>query len=132
MAASQVVATDSPAVAEPAEQQPRPQRSRGGQRSRPPRRDQAPPAQATERPPQPQQQAARRDRPPQQRNPKPVPHEAPRPVTMEDIAMDPKITPLPMRAARPPVETDADDHGVVGFGDHMPAFLARSPRIARG
>jgi superfamily II DNA/RNA helicase len=111
------------AVAEPAEAQRRPQRGRGTQPARPPKRDPAP----RERP-QPQ---ARRDRPPQ-RGPRPAPHEAPRPVTMEDIAMDPKITPLPVRVERHPVDADAEDHGVIGFGDHMPAFLARPPRLARG
>jgi superfamily II DNA/RNA helicase len=49
--------------------------------------------------------------------------EAPRPVTMDPEG---KVTPLPRR------DDHDDDHRVVGFGDHLPAFLARPPRIARG
>ncbi|HUB97047.1 MAG TPA: DEAD/DEAH box helicase [Stellaceae bacterium] len=107
-------------AAEAAEEHRRPQRGRAGgnQRGRQPRREEAP----RERQPQ-----ARRDRPPQQRGPRPA-HPAPRPVTMEDVVMDPGL-PVPMRAERRLVEADAEDHGVVGFGDHMPAFLARSGRM---
>jgi hypothetical protein len=46
--------------------------------------------------------------------------------------MDPegKVTPLPRRDER--WDDHEDDRRVVGFGDHLPAFLARPPRIARG
>ena len=56
------------------------------------------------------------------------------PVRMDEIAAaDPtgKITPLPRRDERRP-QSDDDDRRVVGFGDHMPAFLARPGRAARG
>ena len=55
------------------------------------------------------------------------------PVTMEQIAMEPSgnVTPLPRRDERRRQEDD-DDQGIVGFGDHMPAFLARPGRRARG
>ncbi|HZB91976.1 MAG TPA: DEAD/DEAH box helicase [Stellaceae bacterium] len=52
---------------------------------------------------------------------------APRPVTMDPEG---KVTPLPRRDER--VEEHEDDRRIVGFGDHLPAFLARPPRIARG
>ncbi len=52
---------------------------------------------------------------------------------MEDVPIDPagKVTPLPVRQKPVPHEGD-DDRGVVGFGDHMPAFLARAGRATRG
>ncbi|HYB57593.1 MAG TPA: DEAD/DEAH box helicase, partial [Alphaproteobacteria bacterium] len=53
--------------------------------------------------------------------------EAPRPVTMDPEG---KVTPLPRRDERR--DDHDDDRRVVGFGDHLPAFLARPPRIARG
>ncbi|HWI28677.1 MAG TPA: DEAD/DEAH box helicase [Stellaceae bacterium] len=53
--------------------------------------------------------------------------EAPRPVTMDPEG---KVTPLPRREER--WDDHEDDRRVVGFGDHLPAFLARPPRIARG
>jgi superfamily II DNA/RNA helicase len=53
--------------------------------------------------------------------------EAPRPVTMDPEG---KVTPLPRRDERR--DDHEDDRRVVGFGDHLPAFLARPPRIARG
>jgi superfamily II DNA/RNA helicase len=53
--------------------------------------------------------------------------EAPRPVTMDPEG---KVTPLPRRDER--WDDHEDDRRVVGFGDHLPAFLARPPRIARG
>jgi superfamily II DNA/RNA helicase len=55
------------------------------------------------------------------------------PVTMEQVAMDPSanVTPLPRREERHAQDAD-DDRRVVGFGDHMPAFLARPGRAVRG
>ena len=41
------------------------------------------------------------------------------------------VTPLPPARRAPPGERD-DDRRVVGFGDHMPAFLARPGRRVRG
>jgi superfamily II DNA/RNA helicase len=52
--------------------------------------------------------------------------EAPRPITMEPEG---KVLPLPMRRDERPHD---DDRRVVGFGDHLPAFLARPGRVARG
>jgi superfamily II DNA/RNA helicase len=53
--------------------------------------------------------------------------EAPRPVTMDPEG---KVTPLPRRDER--WQEPEDDRRVVGFGDHLPAFLARPARVARG
>jgi superfamily II DNA/RNA helicase len=53
--------------------------------------------------------------------------EAPRPVTMDPEG---KVTPLPRREER--WQDRDDDRRVVGFGDHLPAFLARPARVARG
>jgi hypothetical protein len=46
--------------------------------------------------------------------------------------MDPqgKVTPLPAREER--WQDRDDDRRVVGFGDHLPAFLARPGRVAGG
>jgi hypothetical protein len=52
--------------------------------------------------------------------------EAPRPITMEPEG---KVLPLPVRREE---RWPEDDLRVVGFGDHLPAFLARPARIARG
>ena len=41
------------------------------------------------------------------------------------------VTPLPPRAEEFRHERE-DDRRVVGFGDHLPAFLARPARVARG
>jgi superfamily II DNA/RNA helicase len=79
-------------------------------------------AQADERPRPPSQERGRRNA--GQRAPL---REAPRPVTMDPEG---KVTPLPRRDERR--DDHEDDHRVVGFGDHLPAFLARPPRIARG
>jgi hypothetical protein len=48
--------------------------------------------------------------------------------------MDPdgKIMPLPARQASEPQRERDDDGRIVGFGDHLPAFLARSNKAARG
>ncbi len=107
---------------------PRPARgrrpARGAHHDRPPR-----PAKAAE-PPQ------RDAKPNRERKPEPArrqPAETFRPVIMEDVPIDPagNVTPLPVRPKRTPSEGD-DDHGIVGFGDHMPAFLARAGRLTRG
>jgi superfamily II DNA/RNA helicase len=50
------------------------------------------------------------------------------PITMEQVAS--ADTP-PRRQEPRPTEAD-DDHSVVGFGDHMPAFLARPGSAVRG
>jgi superfamily II DNA/RNA helicase len=54
--------------------------------------------------------------------------EAPRPITMDP---DGKVTPLPTRRDEHWHDRE-DDRRVVGFGDHLPAFLARPARVARG
>ncbi len=75
-----------------------------------------------ERPRQPARDRGRRDgaqRPPLR--------EAPRPITMDPEG---KVTPLPRRDEHR--DDLDDDRRVIGFGDHLPAFLARPPRIARG
>jgi superfamily II DNA/RNA helicase len=44
------------------------------------------------------------------------------------------VTPFPRSAVRGPRQPERkpdQDRQVIGFGDHMPAFLARAPRIAR-
>jgi superfamily II DNA/RNA helicase len=61
------------------------------------------------------------------RTPRPPLREAPRPVTMDPEG---KVTPLPPREER--WQERDDDRRVVGFGDHLPAFLARPGRVARG
>jgi superfamily II DNA/RNA helicase len=84
------------------------------------------------RPSAPPEREARRDQPrrqegERQQQPRPPLREAPRPVTMDPEG---KVTPLPRRDERR--DDHEDDRRVVGFGDHLPAFLARPPRIARG
>jgi superfamily II DNA/RNA helicase len=60
------------------------------------------------------------------------PREMRRPDAPPPITMDPegKVTPLPPRLDHRP-ERD-DERRVLGFGDHLPAFLARPGRVARG
>ncbi|HKT20970.1 MAG TPA: DEAD/DEAH box helicase [Stellaceae bacterium] len=49
------------------------------------------------------------------------------PVTMNPAAeLSGNVTKLPRREPLPPREEREDDRRVVGFGDHMPAFLGRS------
>ncbi len=78
---------------------------------------------------EPRPEAARRDQPhhPPRENgsQRPPLRERARPVTMDPEG---KVTLLPRRDER----RDEDDSRVVGFGDHLPAFLAHPPRIARG
>jgi superfamily II DNA/RNA helicase len=63
----------------------------------------------------------------ERREPAPRPlREAPRPITMDPEG---KVLPLPVRRDE---RWQDDDRGVVGFGDHLPAFLARPARVARG
>ncbi len=106
---------------------PRSRRSpRGGNERRP---DRAPrPAKSAE--PQREPKPQREPRPERPRQPA---AETFRPVIMEDVPIDPtgNVMPLPVRQKRAPTEGD-DDHGIVGFGDHMPAFLARAGRATRG
>jgi superfamily II DNA/RNA helicase len=50
-----------------------------------------------------------------------------------DLTADGNVTPFPKRDRQPPrpPERDHDDAPIApGFGDHMPAFLARAPRLA--
>jgi superfamily II DNA/RNA helicase len=112
-------------------------RERGARRGRAPQRGARParkePARKdnAERPtPQPRRepQAAR----PRRDEPKRAPQRQPShhaPVSMDQFALDPsgKVTPLPQRDRLPPREAD-DDRGIVGFGDDLPAFLARPGR----
>jgi superfamily II DNA/RNA helicase len=80
---------------------------------------------AAPRPPQPQPGREQRQR--HQR------HGQPREV-LPPITMDPdgKVTPLPARRGGEPQRERDDDGRIVGFGDHLPAFLARSSKVARG
>jgi superfamily II DNA/RNA helicase len=59
----------------------------------------------------------------------------PRPSSeiLPPVTMDPegKVMPLPPRREDQGRERD-DDRRVVGFGDHLPAFLARRIKVARG
>ena len=71
-------------------------------------------------------EAPRHDRPRGQNDHPPL-REAPRPITMDPEG---KVTPLPRRDER--WGDHEDDRRVVGFGDHLPAFLARPVRVARG
>jgi superfamily II DNA/RNA helicase len=104
---------------------PRRDRGRRGGHGRDKRHDARPKAAEPQRQAQP-----KRDNKDQRRPPK---REQFRPVSMEDVPIDPagNVTPLPVRQQRAPEEGD-DDRGIVGFGDHMPAFLARPGRAARG
>jgi len=106
----------------------RPARGRRPPRGKDRHHDRAPrPAKAAEPP-----RAARPPREKRPDQPRP-PKETFRPVSMEDVPIDPaaNVTQLPVRPRRPPHEGE-DDRGVVGFGDHMPAFLARAGRATRG
>jgi superfamily II DNA/RNA helicase len=57
------------------------------------------------------------------------PREVLPPITMDP---DGKVTPLPARRGGEPQRERDDDGRIVGFGDHLPAFLARSSKVARG
>ncbi len=135
------------------------QRGRGDGRGREQRRDGRPPRQAAEarparrpappprepqqategrpapRPPREPQQATegrpapRPPREPRQRQRHAPPREALPPITMDP---DGKVMPLPARRAGEPQRERDDDGRIVGFGDHLPAFLARSIKVARG
>jgi superfamily II DNA/RNA helicase len=102
-----------------------PTRSRGRNGARPHRREESAPHDSRER--------RRSERKPRGAEKKPP---APRhaPVTMEQIAMDiaDNVMPLPRRNEPLPREAEDDRDGTIGFGDHMPAFLARPGRTARG
>ena len=95
-------------------------RSRKSRHRRPARDDAAPERAAQERPAEPRPAAKPRERQRQPREP------AFAPVTMNPAAeLAGNVTKLPRRDAPPRDERD-DDRRVVGFGDHMPAFLGRS------
>ena len=68
-------------------------------------------------------------REPRQRRRQAPPREALPPITMDP---DGKVMPLPARRAGEPQPERDDDGRIVGFGDHLPAFLARSIKMARG
>jgi len=70
----------------------------------------------------------RRESRPQSPHPRPTQHS---PVSMDrfPLSADGKVTPLPSRRHEPRFEDD-DNRRVVGFGDHPPAFLARSRKMA--
>ena len=69
------------------------------------------------------------ERRPRDRRPEPARAER---VPFEPIRMEAEgnVTRLPVRPRSQ--RDDEDDRRVVGFGDHMPAFLARSTRVAGG
>ncbi|HXS40737.1 MAG TPA: DEAD/DEAH box helicase [Stellaceae bacterium] len=95
-------------------------RGRKSRHRRPARDDAAPERAAQERPAEPRPAAKPRERQRQPREP------AFAPVTMNPAAeLAGNVTKLPRRDAPPRDERD-DDRRVVGFGDHMPAFLGRS------
>jgi len=76
----------------------------------------------------PREHAPRREehRPqPESREPAAPRFVAARPVRPEDGEAGAKVMPLPIAAER-----DSDDQRVVGFGDHLPAFLRRPIRVA--
>jgi superfamily II DNA/RNA helicase len=95
-------------------------RGRNGEHAAPPQRP------AKNREPQPRHDRhagpSQRHEP---RNEQPAPR--PMPVSMDrfPLASDGKVTPLPTRRPESPRYAD-DDRQVVGFGDHPPAFLART------
>jgi superfamily II DNA/RNA helicase len=64
----------------------------------------------------------------QPRRPERAPAE-PRPAAARDnVAAFPRPTPEPRR--RPERQQTEPEHRVVGFGDHLPAFLRRAPKVA--
>ena len=64
------------------------------------------------------------------------PRQGSRPVAVApESAAASNVTPFPKRREpdkKPPRERPEEDRRVVGFGDHLPAFLARAPRILSG
>ena len=113
-------------------------RGRGDGRSGEGRRDRRPPPRPTAAEERPIAQAAAEERPAHRQAPQPPraprqrhapPREALPPITMNP---DGKIMPLPARHASEPQRERDDDGRIVGFGDHLPAFLARSNKVARG
>jgi superfamily II DNA/RNA helicase len=120
------------------------QRGRGGRGGgRDQRRDRPAPRQASEprpaaeersaarpaQPPHEQRPAPQPSREPRQRQQRPAPREALPPITMDP---DGNVTPLAARRGGEPQRERDDDGRIVGFGDHLPAFLARSIKVARG
>jgi superfamily II DNA/RNA helicase len=132
------------------------QRGRGNARGgRDQRRDGRPPRQASEaRPAAEERPAAHQPQPPREPRQPAEAHAAPRPAqpqpgreprqrqqrhsppreALPPITMDPdgKVTPLAARRGGEPQRERDDDGRIVGFGDHLPAFLARSSKVARG
>jgi superfamily II DNA/RNA helicase len=126
-----------PDLKAPAGDEERPERSEhGSRRGGRGRSERRPPRDAARKDPRPTAHAEPAAKAPGERKPEraarpaPAPAPAPRhaPVSMDQFAVDPtgQVTKLPHRD-KPPVEAD-DGPGVKGFGDHMPAFLARSAR----
>jgi superfamily II DNA/RNA helicase len=72
-------------------------------------------------------EGARRERRPARKTERP----AATPVRMENIDID-NVRQLPVRRSERHADERDDDGRVVGFGDHMPAFLARPARVAGG
>jgi superfamily II DNA/RNA helicase len=70
---------------------------------------------------------ARRERRPERKADRP----ASVPVRMENIDID-NVRQLPVRRSERHQDDRDDDRRVVGFGDHMPAFLARPARAVGG
>ncbi|HEX7969526.1 MAG TPA: DEAD/DEAH box helicase, partial [Stellaceae bacterium] len=105
-------------------------RQRDDGRGREHRRDKHPPRQASEgRPPRQPNEGRGAARPGPHRAP---PREAPRPITMDpDGNVMPLVSHREARATEPRHERDEDGR-IVGFGDHLPAFLARPVKAARG
>ena len=76
----------------------------------------------------PRRQPAEKREERQPRRPERAPAE-PRPAAARDnVAAFPRPTPEPRR--RPERQQSEPEHRVVGFGDHLPAFLRRAPKVA--
>jgi superfamily II DNA/RNA helicase len=84
-------------------------------------------AKAEERREAPTEQRGGRERRPERKPDRP----ASGPVRMENVDID-NVRQLPVRRGERHQDERDDDGRVVGFGDHMPAFLARPARAAGG
>jgi superfamily II DNA/RNA helicase len=101
----------------------------GQRQSRAPRRSDRRPEQRPSHAPRPE--------PAQRSEPRPATLAASRPVRPEDgDDRSARVTPIAFGThrdtQRPHADRDASDARVVGFGDHLPAFLRRPGRIASG